>query len=186
MNQILIISCLLLLMTVGVFPQTKSTVIDKTKFNGVWVFDAKASKADSETKKRYKGQDLNITYAEPELKIIEPRTRDSETRYATVVFFTDGRGETTKPYAFNQNAEFDSVTNWENNILVRRYVIPINYSSKQAGGIKYTEKYSLSEDGMTLTIITESKMDADATKLLLNKKPSTNEANVITRVYRKK
>ena len=187
MKQQLTALCLFLLMTItSVHTQTKSTTVDTSKFNGIWVFDAKASKADSETKERYKGQDLTITFSEPELKIIEPRTRNKETRYATLVFLTDGRGESNKPYAFNQDAVFESKTIWENDILVRRYAIPINLSGQPSGRMSYIEKYSLSEDGMTLTIITEFNLDSVGSKALLNKKSSSDKAEIIKRIYRKK
>lgn len=170
------------------YAQTKSAAIDKTKLNGIWIFNAKASRADAEAKSRYKDQDLTITYNDPELKIIEPRTRPDpktnqvKTLFATMVFYTDGRGETTKPYAFNQNAEFDSITCWQGDVLIRKYAVPITYNGKLSGNSQHVEKYSLSEDGMTLTIVMESKIDAAAAKALLE----SNEVNKTIRVYRKK
>lgn len=175
----------LLVATVANYSQSTSAVIDKSKLNGIWVFDFKASKGESETKERYKNQDLTISYSEPELKIIEPRTREGETRYATLVFFTDGRGEITKPYAFNQNAEIKSVTNWENNILIRKYAILLNIKGKTFDGNRYVEKYSLSMDGSTLTITTESKMDPNTTRALMGDSSSSGTSKIV-RVYQRK
>lgn len=184
MKLLLTIVCLLLLTTVSAFAQDKASVLDKTKLNGTWIFDAKASKADSYTKERYKGQDLTITYVIPELKIVEPRTRDGKTLYATLVFYTDGRGEKNKPYAFNENFESESVTTWENDVLVRKYKINVYNSDKVVGDVKHVEKYTLSQDGTILTIVDEIK--ADFTTDSAYGKLTTDESGKIRRVYKKK
>lgn len=186
MRKIIFITIVLLGLTCSGFSQSDATTSGKMKFNGTWVFDAKQSKADSYYKKLYKGQDLQISYVEPEFKIIEPRTRDGETRHATSIFFTDGRGEQNKPYAFNQDAIIDSITKWENDVLVRKYKIPLNLNGQPAGASSYVEKYSISSDGLILTIIREFSMDAEAAKAMLNKEPKDSEKVIVKRVYRKK
>lgn len=184
MKLLLAAICLLLLTTVSMSAQDKTSTLDKTKLNGIWVFDAKASKADSYTKERYKGQDLTITYIEPELRIIEPRTKDGKTLNATFIFFTDGRGEKNKPYAFNENFESSSITTWESEVLVRKYKINVYNSGKIVGGINHVEKYTLSQDGSTLTITVESK--ADFTTDSPYGKLTTDESGKVKRLYRRK
>jgi len=183
MKVILTAFTFLLFTTSLVFAQAKSP-LDKTLFNGTWVFDAKASKADSDTKQQYGGHDLIITYVEPELKIIEPQTREGETRYATFVFYTDGRGEKYRPSAFSVDVEFDSVTHWENDVLIRKYKINIYNYGKLVGDDKHIETYVLSPDGTRLTITDESK--ANFTTDSPYGKLTTNESSKTRRVFRKR
>lgn len=184
MKLLLTAFSLLVLPTASAPAQDKNRTVDWTKLNGTWIFDTKASKADSYMQERYKDQDLTITYIEPELKIIEPSTRDGKTLNATLVFYTDGRGEKNRPYAFNQNVEVESVTTLENDSLVRKYKTNVYNRGKLVGDIKHVQKYALSPDGATLTIIEETK--ANFTTDSRYGKLTTNESSEKKRVYKKK
>jgi hypothetical protein len=85
---------------------------------GKWIFDSKKSSGpDSE----HKGELLVITYEEPRLTIERTLTLKKETKSATMVLFTDKRGEKNNPSPFNPSLELSSSTEWQDNILVRLY-----------------------------------------------------------------
>lgn len=173
----------LLLTPLSMLSQDNATV-DRTKLNGTWVFDAKASNADSYTKERFAGKDLTITYVEPELKILEPYTKDGQTFYTTLIFYTDGRGETNNHYPITANFQFTSVTVWQKDVLTRTYKIPAYNSGKPVGDIKYVETYKISRDGRTLTIEKHSK--ANFTTNSRYGKLTTKNSSKTKRVYQRR
>jgi hypothetical protein len=177
----------LLLLSIVSFAQDNTKAIDRQSFVGTWIFDEKASDAHPHLEELYNGQILKITVKESEFKIVETQimnipkimingvlVKKGEKRSATIIFYTDNRGEVNKPYPFNQNAEVTSKTEWNKNILVRNYKTDIYRSGKLEGDIKSTETYSVSKDGKALTVTTKTRTtfannESGKTKLVYNR-----------------
>lgn len=160
-------------------PQNAVDFSDRQRFNGKWMFDA--TKSDSKIKDLYRGEILEISYNDPELKMVRVQTRDNETRSATIILFTDNRGEKNRPYAFNDRFEIESKTLWAQNILGRTYAIKMYNSGKDVGRTTVRETYSLSKDGNSLIVIDESRtvISTDSRYGTLN----TNDKGKSKRVY---
>jgi hypothetical protein len=88
---------------------------------------------------------------------INETTRINETKSATLVFYSDNRGEKNRPYPFNDALEVQSNTVWVKDILVRTFMIKWYKSGKVVGGTTTQQSHVISEDGETLTIIEESR-----------------------------
>ena len=154
----------------------------KQQFNGTWIFDAKKSNVGSNVKRLYKNQTLEITYSEPELRIVKTQTMDGKTKSAALLFFTDNRGEKNRPYPFNETLEITSNTTWEKDKLVRKFAIKVYNSGNPAEDVKSQEIYIISEDGETLTIVEETQPGS-----ILNLSPAENgEITASKRVYKRK
>src|SRR4051794_24915018 len=92
------------------------------KFVGTWTYDSKRS--TSENSDLYRNTALEITFAFQQMTIVKGQTMNKQTKTATIVLFTDNRGELNHPFPFNPGAEIKSNTTWIGETLVRIYVIP--------------------------------------------------------------
>ena len=161
MKQSKILLFVLLSLSTQAFAQGVMNADRRQGFNGMWIFDAKRSYPGY--KALYEGQTLEISYSEPELKIVRTMTRMNETtrlketKSATLVLYPDNRGEKNRPYPFNETLEVESKTVWVKDILVRTFMIKFYQSGEVVGGDTTQESYVISEDGETLTIIEESR-----------------------------
>jgi hypothetical protein len=89
------------------------------------------------------------------------RTRKSgEEKSATLILYTDSRGEKNLPIPFNQNLEVESNTVWVKDSLARTFTVKLHQKGKVVGGITTRQTYTLSKDGNTLTIVEESRAKA--------------------------
>ena len=161
MKHSLVSLLFILVLATQVFGQDAGNADIRQKFNGTWIFDTRNS--DRKYKDLYNGQSFEISYNEPELKIVTTRTmkfkkNEDETKSATWTLFTDNRGETNNPYPFNQGLEIKSKTVWDKDRLIRNYTVKIYKEGKVIGGHTIKETYTISEDGNTLTILTESHL----------------------------
>lgn len=150
MKQSPILLFFILILATPAFGQDAVIANDRQKFSGIWILDAK--KSDRAFRDIYKGQTLEISHNEPELKIVKTYTFQNQPRTATLVLFTDNRGEKNI-----DRLEITSNTFWEKNNLIRTYTIKIYNSGKVVGGHAVKETYTISEDGETLTMLAESR-----------------------------
>lgn len=172
----------ILILAMQAFGQDVVNANKKLHFNGTWIFDTK--KTDLRSKDLYKGETLEISYKEPELKIVKTLTIGNETKSATLILFTDNRGEKNRPYPFNQRLEVTSNTGWDKDSLIRTYTTKFYKSGKVVGGATTKETYAISEDGNALTIIDESdvKITSDSPYGELK----TDQKGKIKLVYKRK
>lgn len=155
MRQSPILLLFILILAMQAFAQDALNASNGQRFNGTWIFDVK--KSDRSYKDLYKGQILEISYKEPELKLVKTQTMRNQTKSATMILFTDNRGETNEPYPFG-NLQVKSNTVWDKDRLIRTYTIKIYKAgtTQVIGGSTSKETWATSEDGETLTIIVES------------------------------
>lgn len=93
------------------------------------------------------------------VEIKKVQTKDGQVKDATLVLYTDKRGETNNPFPFNEKQELESVTEWKGPKLVRLSAGEIPYRGSKLK-IYIRETYSLSKDGNTLTIAEETFTDS--------------------------
>jgi len=163
------------------FAQDAITANGRHRVNGTWIFDEK--RTDLRYKDLYRGETLEISYNDPELRIIRTLIGKNETKSATLILFTDNRGEKNRPYPFNQGLEVASDTGWDKNSLIRTYTIKYYKSGKVVGGGTTKETYAISEDGNTLTIIEESRVKFTSSSLY---EPRIDDKGKSKRVYARK
>ena len=136
----------------------KDETLNRANFAGTWIYDAKKSSLGNTLEALNTDQSLVISYAEPEFKIVKTQIKLGETRSANLIYYTDKRGEKNKPYPFNQLFEIESQTVWKKDVLVSSYKMKFYLNDRDAGYTETIEKYKLSKDGKTLTIISELTM----------------------------
>jgi hypothetical protein len=124
---------------------------DWQKFEGKWILDREKSSENAGGPEQ--DEVLQITYTEPQLRIEKSQTRKNETRSATLVLFTDKRGELNKPFPFEAQREIRSTTIYEKEELIRNYTMENVAKGGRPQEIPAREVYRLSKDGMTLTIV---------------------------------
>src|SRR5215204_817482 len=128
-----------LILSLAGFAAAQDNSDKKQKFNGIWIFDAKKSDVGSNGKRLYKGQILEISYNEPELKIAKTQTMEGKAKTVTLLFYTDNRGEKNKPYPFNETLEIASNTAWSKDTIVRKFTINVYNSGNLTSGLKNQE-----------------------------------------------
>jgi hypothetical protein len=141
----------------SVSAQEKKTdeTLNRANFAGTWIYDAKKSNLGNGLDALYTDQSLVISYVEPEFKIVKTQIKLGETRSTDLIYYTDKRGERNKPYPFNQLIETESQTFWKKDVLMSGYKIKVYLGDREIGYSETVEKYKLSKDGKTLTIISE-------------------------------
>jgi hypothetical protein len=133
----------------------------RAKLSGIWVYDSKKSTTRASLKPLYKDQSLTISLAEPKIEIKKVQTKDGETKEANLILFTDKRGEANNPFPFNESQRIESVTEWDENSLVRVSAAEIPSQGSKIK-INIREKFTVSEDGNTLTITEETFTNSPA------------------------
>jgi hypothetical protein len=150
MNRVywFVLSLLLLFFpTLGYAQVDVSKSLGRDLIAGNWMFDSKKSFGpDSE----HKGEQLMITYEDPRLTIKRTLTLKKETKSATIILFTDKRGEKTNPFPFTPSQELSSTTEWQNNILVRLYSIDQTGNPRHV--LQMKESYELKDGGNVLVV----------------------------------
>ena len=147
----------LLFVGVYTFGQSPDLVTKRARFAGTWLYDTKRSTSGLED--LYGSERLEITYTEPEFRIVRRLTLKKETKTASIIFFVDNRGEANRPFPFNQDSEVMSNSKWKDDVLERIYAVKMYQSGKVTGGVLTKESYSVSSDGNTLTITSEIHAD---------------------------
>ena len=133
---------------------------DRNKFEGKWILDRGKS---SENISIIQGQEvLQISYTAPHFKIEKSQTRSNDSRSATLTLFTDKRGERNKPFPFDAQREISSTSAWEQEALVRSYLMENSVKGGRPQEIPAREVYRLSKDGMALTVVDEMLLPPEA------------------------
>ena len=143
---------------------------------GKWTFDSKKS---SEQNPEHKGEMLVITYDDPTLTIERSLTLKKETKTATIVLFTDKRGEKNRPFPFDPGQELSSTTEWQDKTLVRLY--NMERVGKPSNILRMKESYEL-KDGGNLLVVTDRPLPGTSVEGL---DPVIQRRMIIKRVYRR-
>lgn len=180
----------LLVLCLGVGDLAGQSVVPN--FSGTWIYDKKKSKAGHEAKDFRADSELVIQHAGAEVKI-EARSKSNQTLTEEKLIYTDGRGEKFTRSYLGGKVETLSKTVWEGIELVTRYSynihgitsIPADPKNKSLSMPVYiVERYGLSDEGNTLTISFESKVDLRSSGLFQG--ASSNSKRTSRHVYRKK
>lgn len=147
---------------------------------GKWLFDSKKSSGPDS---QHKGEVLVITYEDPALTIERTLTLKKETKSATIVLFTDKRGEKNKPYPFTPSRELSSITEWQDGILVRLYNMERVPSEvgRPPNLVQMKESYEL-KDGGEVLVVTISPLPRSRVDVL---DPAYQLGSTVKRVYRR-
>lgn len=140
----------------------------KPNLSGMWALDRSSSKVS----KSLSGADetVEITHAEPELKIRRYVTVNGQMSEKELVYFTDGRGETnpaTTWLASNPDPraphpkETKSKTKWSGERIVTRATLRMNVGIHVIAE-DVVDEWTLSADGKTLTRTTKFYMQRNA------------------------
>ena len=118
----------------------------KSDFSGKWILDEKKSKiADG-----FWNYELVIVHTDPELKITHRSLVKGEDKSAEVIYYTDRRGEISRPYAYYPEVEENSETFLKGNKTTRKYKT-LGKGEKPVKS-ETTETYVLSKDQKILTV----------------------------------
>ncbi|MEZ5428929.1 MAG: hypothetical protein R2747_21970 [Pyrinomonadaceae bacterium] len=146
------ISLTIMIFGLGVFAQTKQ---EKPDFSGTWILNQETSSPDSKTLENYEDFRLVISHKDPEITIRKSYLYKNKPLSYEIILFTDKRKEVNKtPLTPEQFSEIESQTFWRKKTLFRKYESPATGNTVRL----IYEKYSLSDDGKTLTISTENRI----------------------------
>jgi hypothetical protein len=130
---------------------------EKPNLSGTWVIDKEKSYPKSSERKKVDYYRLIISHSDEEIKIARDYSFNNQRSSFTEILFTDKRGEKNVDRTGMTNfPEIKSQTFWKKQTIVRRFLY-----SKSDVGTPYVisgEKYTLSDDGKTLTITTEYEL----------------------------
>jgi hypothetical protein len=130
---------------------TEGRAVGQPDFTGTWKLDRDLSSPVS----AFDDLILIISQASVELHVKRVIKRNKrKDQVSEVTFYTDGRGEET-PLLLSKE-KWKSTTNWASGTLVRKFRV----TGFTLGDVYYqdhTETWSLSADGKTLTVDTETK-----------------------------
>ena len=92
---------------------------------------------------------LEVTHAEPELKIVRRERRDGREQTTSLAYYTDGRGE-LNPSTLGR-VGVKSETRWDGDKLVATSTLTRRGSDGKAATLETTDRWQLSSDGRVLT-----------------------------------
>ena len=152
MRLFFILAAIVLALTVTSFSQTNDLALKRGKFAGDWKFDPVRTSVGPEDKDR--NETLEISYTEPELRIVKTQTKSGgETKSVVNTFYTDEKGEVNQPFPFLPDTQEKTKTKWTDDVLfVQGRVGKAGKNGPKDFIIDSKRWYSLSDDGNTLTI----------------------------------
>lgn len=152
MRLFLILALIVLALTMTSFSQANDPAIKRGKFAGEWKFDPLKSTVGPEDKNR--SETLEISYTEPELRILKTQSKsDGETKTVVNTFYTNEKGEVNQPYPFLPGTQEKTITKWTDDVLyIQGQVGKTGKNGPKDLVIDSKRWYSLSDDGYTLTI----------------------------------
>jgi len=154
---------------------------EKNDFSGTWLLEVKNEKSNSQSKYTVKNYTLKISQTGEEIQINRSYELNGEPRSFTLTLFSDKRGEKNLISFDTSETEEKSKTLWRKHQLFR-YITYRKYSSNDWTYVSTNnviEKYKLSEDGKTLTIVTQDNYltwDSGFSPSLQSSKYSSNSS----------
>jgi len=142
----------------GVVLALAATAQDKPDFSGAWKADI--AKSNFGVLPAPQSATLKVEHKEPNFKLISTTVGDAGERTYELSFTTDGKECTN----FVGNTEIKSVLKWEGAVLVMEH--------KAAGGeVTVKDRWTLSEDGKTLTLVRQwSGSQGETTQTLVHER----------------
>lgn len=145
-------------LSLGLVLVLAATAQDKPDFSGTWKADI--AKSNFGVLPAPQSATLKVEHKEPNFKLVSITVGDSGERTYELSFTTDGKECTN----FVGNTEVKSVLKWEGAALVMEH--------KAAGGeVTLKDRWTLSEDGKTLTLVRHwSGSQGETTQTLVHEK----------------
>ena len=158
----------------------KTAARDRPDFTGTWVLDASAGNYGRFNPEAARGGvTLVVTHREPEITVTRKFVVGGQERTQQLVYYTDGRGESNP--AMTAEQFFKSKTKWSGRKLVTT-ISNRAYAGTNAQFIDTEEKWELSADGDTLTLLTSTRPPPNTSNMALL---ILAEAEPVKKVFRR-
>ncbi|HEY2164039.1 MAG TPA: hypothetical protein VGH04_08620 [Gemmatimonadaceae bacterium] len=139
---------ILMLTTLAAMPSRRSPARARPDFSGSWAFDL----AKSEGQMLPTSATLKVTQTDKQLTVERTTTQSGITRSAKSTYNLDGSPSKNSVEANGSSVDFNSTTEWTENVLV------IKTTANIGPGFSGTERWSLSDDKKTLVIAADASI----------------------------